>query len=191
MLIVINRSVVDLTKLNRFSLQRNEISVQVQVALLLYAAFKDHGNINVEVELPITKKGPAYHTDYVIMKEQLALSGTDASASTDASTSTDASISTDARGPTGILVCQQKIPVIVIEVKTVVPMEFEMMKASNSIEMLIYCLYLLRTWKLNSVIGCLTNGKVWHAIKVKRMDRELCIIDYMTFASTCIQVICV
>lgn len=175
----INRSVVTLPNLSMFTFQQNEISVQVQVALL---AFSHHDNISVtlslEIELWVKKIGPAYHPDHVIINEQSELSSTDAKNLFTGADARNISNSTDARGScmgTGMLVYQLKTPVMVIVVKTVVPIEFEMVEASDCIEMLIYCLYILRSLDLNSIIGCVTDAKVWHAIRVSRNDTDLCI----------------
>ena len=60
-----------------------------------------------------------------------------------------------------------KEPSYSTEVKTVVPVEFKIVKPCHCIEMLIYCPYIMRISKLDSILGCLMDG----------------INDYMTFVS--------
>ena len=49
---------------------------------------------------------------------------------------------------TGMVVYQSNVQAMIIEVKTVVAMDFESVKAHECIEMLIYCLYILRIQNL-------------------------------------------
>lgn len=84
----------------------------------------------------------------------------------------------------GMVVYQSNIPAMIIEVKTVVAIEFDIIKAHECIEMLIYCLYILRLSKTHVVLGCLTDGKAWHVLKVKRIENELSVSDYMAFSSS-------
>ena len=42
----------------------------------------------------------------------------------------------------------------------------------------------MRTEKRNAVLGCLTDGKVWHVMKVSRNDKHLSVNDYVTFSSS-------
>jgi len=90
------------------------------------------------------------------------------------------SYSTDAR----MVVYKESTPIIVIEVKTVVPVEFEIIKPSECIKMLIHCLYTMRISKLDSILGCLTDGIVWHVLKLARQNEtKVFVNDYMRFAS--------
>ena len=154
-----DRSGVNLPNLGIFSFQRNENSVQVRVALLLYMAFGNSKNVTVapslDIELPFKKRGPPYQSDFVIMtKEQ-----TPTEASKPSSSST-----------TGMVLYQSNVPAMIIEVKIVVAMDFKSVKAHECIEMLIYCLYILRIQNLQAVLGCITDGKVWHVLRVRKID---------------------
>ena len=96
-------------------------------------------------------------------------------------TAKEPSYSTDA----SMIIYKESTPIIVIEVKTVVPAEFEIIKPSDCIKMLIYCLYIMRISKLDSILGCLTDGIVWHALKITRQNEtKVFVNDYMRFAST-------
>ena len=178
--IFVNRSTVTAPNLSLFSFRRNEVCAQVRVAMLLYFTFRDNRDLVVEpsfeVELPFTKKGPHYHTDYSILLKQPFSPGT-------GSSSSDTSIEPPASTGTGMLVLCKKIPVIVIEVKTTVSAQFEFVKESDCIELLIYCLYIARIKNLQSIMGCLTDGNSWHILKTTRNENVLIINDYMTYTS--------
>ena len=52
-------------------------------------------------------------------------------------------------------------------------------------EMLVYCIYIMKMKNTNVILGCVTDRKAWHAMKLKLMDDgELLINEYMKFAST-------
>ena len=75
------------------------------------------------------------------------------------------SSSTAQQSTTGMVVYHNSFPLMIIEVKSVVAVEFGTVTESDCTGMLIYCLYILRTEKRNTVLGCLTDGKVWHVMK--------------------------
>ena len=85
-LIFYDRSAVNLLNLGIFSFQRNENSVQVCVALLLYMAFGNSKNVTIapslDIELPFKKRGPPYQSDFVVMtKEQTPAEASEPSSS--------------------------------------------------------------------------------------------------------------
>ena len=169
--------------LSTFCFRRNEVCVQVRVALLI---FKDKTDVVVqpsfEVELPFTKKGPHYHTDYSILMKQPISPGTGSSRSDSeiGSSSYDTGTNPITSTGAGMLVLFETIPVIVIEVKTTVHASFDFIKESDCIEMLIYCLYIARTNNLKSIM----DGNSWHVLKITRNENNLIINDYMMFTSS-------
>ena len=84
----------------------------------------------------------------------------------------------------GMLVLLRSIPVIVVEVKTTVNVQFEFVNESDVIEMLIYCLYLSRRKSLASIIGCLTDGNSWHILRMRRNEDYLTINQYLTYTNS-------
>ena len=73
--------------------------------------------------------------------------------------------STDESSSSGtVIIYQSNTPAMIIEVKTVVSIESEIVKSQDCIEMLIYCLYITRLFNIDGVLGCVTNGKAWHVL---------------------------
>ena len=64
---------------------------------------------------------------------------------------------------------------MVLGVKSVVSIEFKIVKPQDCIEMLIYCLYITRLFNIDGVLGCVTDRKVWHVLRVSRSGNELSI----------------
>ena len=145
----------------------------MHVAFLLHGAFKGHKNISIcpslDLDIPIKKKGPAYNSDFVIFK----------------TTPQPTSNACDAGGSVGLVVYQSSRPIIVVEVKATVGCDLYKIPPHFVMEMLVYCIYIMKMKNTNVILGCVTDGKAWHAMKLKLMDDgELLINEYMKFAST-------
>ena len=130
-----------------FSVQQNEHSVHICVALLLSTALKAMQDTSLKVvpflssDLSHKKKGLPYTADFIITKD---------------------SNPTVEEGPTGrpdFVVFQKATPIVVIEVKVVIPVEFFKVKPHDCIELLIYCFYLVRLHKRDNILGILTDGE--------------------------------
>ena len=64
-------------------------------------------------------------------------------------------------------------------------LEFEIVKASDSIEMLIYCLYII----IENIAAKFDRRVLdrWECLVYHQSYQELCVIDYMTFISPTIK----
>ena len=83
-----------------------------------------------------------------------------------------------------LVIFKEALPIMIIEVKTTVPIEFYKVKADECIEMLMYCFYIMRLYKREVVLGSLTDGKVWHTLKLTKKDDGLVVEDYYILEST-------
>ena len=75
---------------------------------------------------------------------------------------------------------------MVIEVKSSVNIVLCKVNPQYVIELLVYCQYIMRLYKLTAILGSLTDGLVWHTMKIG-LDSELCsllITKYTVIYST-------
>ena len=123
---------------------------------------------SLTIELPFKKKGPSYRSDFVIMTEQ----------------SESAKMEQSGSNNPDSVIFKEALPIMIIEVKTTIPIEFYKVKADECIEMLVYCFYIMRLYKREVVLGSLTDGKVWHTLKLTKKDDGLVVEDYYILEST-------
>lgn len=147
----------------------------------MYAALKENKDVYIapspDIEVPITKKGPSYSSDFVVfrrmeqkVKQPQSKQEPDVSA--------------------GLIVYNKSVPVIIVEAKAGIPIKFINVTSQFYMELFIYCIYIMRTTEANIVLGCLTDGKTWHVFKVTlNDDGELSLHSYLSFASASDQVI--
>ena len=132
-----------------FNFQQNEKSTHIHVAFLLYATLKDIKYVHIvpslDIEIPFTKKGLPYNTDFVIFRkvEQLQREEQPSEA-----------------GPSiGLVVYHNSFPIIVIEIKAGIPIDFFKVTPQHYMELFIYCIYIMRMKKTDVMLGCVTDGK--------------------------------
>ena len=152
-----------------FKVLPNEGSVMVHVALLLFLSLRGIKEVKIipsfPIEIPEKKKGPPYQTDFLI-KSDHSYSGVDF-----------------------VLLKENihdNIPIMLIEVKSSVNIDLCKVNPQYVIELLVYCQYIMRLYKLTAILGSLTDGLVWHTMKIG-LDSELCsllITKYTVIYST-------
>ena len=56
--------------------------------------------------------------------------------------------------------------IMIVEVKKTVNTNLVFIDAQDVIELLVYCQYLMRLHGLSEILGTLTDGRVWHTMKM-------------------------
>lgn len=102
----------------------------------------------MNLDLPYKKKGQPYQADFVIYRQ--------------CEPPTD-------EPPTEVnmVVFNKTTPIMVIEAKPGIPVDFLQVKAKHTIELLVYCHYIMRISNINIILGSLTDGNTWHTMKLK------------------------
>ena len=119
------------------------------------ARHKFKGSAFLSLDLPHKKKGPPYTADFIITKDS------------------NPTVEEGLTGRPDFVVFQKATPIVVIEVKVVIPVEFFKVKPHDCIELLIYCFYLMRLHKRDTILGVLTDGESWHVLKLMMQDSRL------------------
>ena len=145
------------------------------MALLLSAALGSYKDINVApgfpIPIPIKKRGPHYKADF---KTTPALS-------TDANI--DAPVDDNLDDKPDIVIFKNKLPIMVIEVKSSMPVDCCKVRPNDWMEMLIYCHYVLKIYNKVIMLGILSDGKTWHILKLIMKDNRLSVKDYYELTS--------
>ena len=139
-----------------FEFQRNENSVSLRIAMLLYLAFLNASFKLIpffSVDIPFKKKGPAYQTDYILTNTEIE------------------------DIPKYKLIRGGKL-VMVIEIKKTVNTNFTSIEPHDVLELMVYCQYLMRLYDKEMILGSLTDGRVWHTIKFGMEEDMLMIMKY-------------
>ena len=128
---------------------------------------------SLDIELPVTKKGPPYNADFVVFKSV-----------------NKKPLSKENNDTTGFVVYSKDVPIMVVEAKAGIPIRYVNVPSQNYMELFIYCIYIMRTTEAKIVLACLTDGKTWHVFKVSLTNGcELSLHTYLSFANENDQVI--
>ena len=84
----------------------------------------------------------------------------------------------------GMVVYHSSKPIVVIKAKVSITVDFRIIPPYFVMEMLIYCIYIMRMKKTDVVLGCITDGKTWHTLKLTMDEnKELTVHKYVNFSS--------
>ena len=140
-----------------FTFQPNESSVSIHVAFLLCAALKGYCMKvfpYVNIDVPIKKKDHPYQTDFLICDFSQHKKSEQPVESI--------------KLPCSMLIQKLGQSVMVIEVKRSVSVNFNNIDTQHSMELIIYCLYVMRIYDCNRILGSLTDGQTWHTLKFEK-----------------------
>ena len=141
-----------------FAFQPTEGSVSVYVALLLFTALKGH-DVKilpyVNLDVPFKKKGHPYQSDFIIFDV-----------------------------PANVLITKFDNPIMLVEIKKGISVNFNTLDHHDVMELFIYCLYVTRIYKVDDIIGSLTDGQTWHTFKIEKVQDSLSILKHLVLSST-------
>jgi len=153
----------------KFGFQRNERSTHFHVVFLMYAVIKDTRDLliipSLDLDIPIKKKD---QSDIVIFKREYDQEDQQAE---------------DVRNGPGVVVHKLGVPILVVEVKIGIPVDYSKVTPHHYIELFIYCLYIMKIHKTDMILGTLTDGSTWHTFKFLLCGGELQLEMYTSFAS--------
>ena len=73
---------------------------------------------------------------------------------------------TDDSGP-DMVIYKKSLPIMILEVKTSVPIDFYKIRPHECIELLIYCLYVMKLHQREAILGSLTDRRTWQVLNLK------------------------
>ena len=136
-----------------FNFLRNEDSVSLRIAMLLYLSLA-HCSVKVvpylNVSIPFTKRGP--------LPSRLCYN--------------EIITSWDGDKGNAYFVLETGKLLMIIEVKTTVNSNFFFVNLRDVIELAIYCQHMMRIHKVSVVLGTLSDGRVWHTIQFS-MEKDM------------------
>lgn len=71
-----------------------------------------------------------------------------------------------------VVVFKKSFPIMMLDIKTSIPLDFYKVPASKCIELLIYSLYIMQIYSRQVLLRVLTDGKAWQILKLAKYDSD-------------------